>query len=151
MGGRQVSLSLEEYRRKIREVWLPIIGKKRLTSYELRLVQQWFNFRVPVEAVLQAIEQCTKRCNTAYSLGIVKGDLQGILRRRARNEVGKPRQEQEPMAWRERFSETLEGIIEQTTNPESVLMYRELQRQLPKLSQKQANERWREIYDGGRS
>ena len=47
--------------------------------------------------------------------------------------------------WRKQAEETLEEIAECCRNPEEAAMYREIRRDLPKLSREEADRRCREV------
>lgn len=136
---------LKRYNELIREAWLPLVGRKKLTSHESRLIKQWLGDDIPVEAVLKAIDQCARRARSnrtpLYSLGIVRGDLAGVLKQRAQMAIG---EKAETTGWRERMTADLEEL--KSLDPDRAGIYEELQRALPGIAtEREAQARWMQL------
>lgn len=134
-------MTLEEYRRTIREKWLPLTGRKKLSTSDYGLIQRWFNDGVPVDLVVQAIETARRQSKTLFALGYIAPHLTRLGREKAKSQVGAARDEEWHAAW----SDNLEELAE-SSNPELAAMYRELRAALPKLSRAEAERRWKEIH-----
>lgn len=138
-------LSLKEYRATIRSAWLPLKGRKQLSSRETKLINAWYGHE-PLENILQAIaavaERSTDQGFPLTSLGIIASDLAAIRRRQARMRVG---QSVPVDDWRASYDEYLADIASITTNPEEAAMYNELRGQLAGLTKEEADKRWKQI------
>ena len=134
---------LKEYRSKIREVWLPIVGRLKLTSFEYELIGRWHGEGIPVYTVLTAIRDCAARGSTLHSIGVIRSDLARLGRQKARSGVGA--HVETDNQWREKYAEDLEECASMAADPEVAAMYRELAGQLLKLTKSEANERFKEI------
>ena|SRR5689334_2608438 len=139
--------ALKSYRRAISDAWLPIVGRRRLTSSEYAFTQQLFEKSIAVETVLKAIQMCAERArsngNTIYSLGVIKSDLETIMKETSRMSVGAGRQADEN-AWREQWRRDLTDLIGYVDEPFKSA-YRSLLVELDSLSLEGAKGRWREI------
>src|SRR5262245_17453085 len=139
------SRELREYRKAIREAWLPIVGRKKLSSHEYLLTASWHLENIPLSCVLQAIEVTHKNSTKPlYSLGVVRSALRHILRERARMHVGAP-QDAEKGDWRKKWAEGLEDIASCEPDPERGAMWRELRDSLPGLTEEETEKRWKEL------
>jgi hypothetical protein len=143
-----VQVTLRDYRAAIRKAWLPIVGRKKLSSAEYELTQEWFAALIPPNIVLKAIQQVAKRAKstgtTIYSLGVIRSDLEQLRRELARSMVG-GHVDQESADWREQWAEDLGILADEATNPEEAAIYGELLADLPKITLTQAKARWVEI------
>ena len=138
---------LAAYRAEIREAWSKVVGRKTLSSAEYDLTGEWFAARVPLDFILQAIRQVSGRAaktgTTVYSLGVILADLEAVKRKGIVSQVGADGNG--PDGWRSQWAEDLESLAGEETNPELAAQFRELIRQLPQLSKRQAQERFQEI------
>jgi len=148
----QLQYSIKDYRAAIRSLWLPIVARKKLNGAEMRFVQALWDAKEPIDLVLQAIRQVDQRRRqrnlAVYSLGIIRADLEALKIKRARMDVGgrsASRSKLSTEEWREEYGESLEELAEAVNHPERAAMYRELKRDLPKLSFEEATERFRGI------
>jgi hypothetical protein len=142
----QSGYSLQDYRTAIRHAWLPVVGRKQFGSYEYELARRWFEENIPLGLVLKAIQlvvdRAKKKNTTIYSLGVISADLQRLLRERAEIQAGAHPAAEEKEGWRERWSDDLYRIADETDNPEFAAMCRELARDLGGLSEDQVEQRW---------
>ncbi len=138
---------LAAYRAAIREAWSKVVGRKTLSSAEYDLTGEWFAARIPIDFVLQAIRQVSDRASrsgtTVFSLGVILADLTAIKRGQKISQVGAHAGDQD--GWRGRWAEDLESLAGEETNPETAAQYRELIRELPRLSKCQAQQRFQEM------
>lgn len=140
---------LKEYRRIIWREWQPIVGRKKLSSFEYPLIEGWFRAGVQVQHVLWAIRDCHARAEqkgrTLYSLGVIAPDLERVQRQSHRMRVGDSAPKPGVDSWRTQYIQAFEDIADLHTNPECAAMYRELARAISGLSQEEADKRYREI------
>lgn len=145
--------SLKDYRSAIRQVWLPVVGRKQLGSHEYEMARQWYDEDIPLSLVLKAIDQVVERAKrnktTIYSLGVITADLQQLRREQAELQAGAHAPAQgEDKGWQQRCAENLYSIADETDDPEFAAMCRELARDLPGLTEGQFHSRWAEIRRG---
>ena len=148
---------LAEFRRIIWQEWKAIVGRKKLSSFEYPLIEQWFKEGVQVRHILWAIRDCHERAKrkgrTLTSLGVIAPDLARVRRQDSRMKVGDrgrvtgdrdaPGRVQDE--WRAGYIEAFEEIAELHANPECAAMFRELAKAVPSLSQEEADRQYREI------
>jgi hypothetical protein len=147
-------ITLTQYRAAIRDAWSQIVGRRRFSSHEYLLTEEWFEAKIPVRWVLRAIDQVRSRKATVYSLGVIKADLEGIQREQARLCVGGPgreRRDSDPQSWngggRQALGEGLEEMAaRESIDPECRVMIMELIRDLEGLNHDQAWARFGEIH-----
>src|SRR5262245_20322816 len=101
-------MTLEDYRRMIREKWLPLTGRRKLSTKDYALIQQWFNDGVPAGIVVRAIDQAKRQCKTLYALGYLSPHVAHLLRTRQQSRVGVHADGQ----WREKWGDDLEELAE---------------------------------------
>jgi len=142
-----MEISVEDYRAAIREAWLPVVRRKKLTSFEYVLIAEWYAQQKPLKWVLEAIKDCANRgSGTLYSLGVIRNDLCRIEHQAARAAVGAGAGDG-LYDWRAAHREELEELAESFSSPECQAMARELARDLVKLTEEQFYQRWRKIKD----
>jgi len=122
---------LDVYRALIRAEWLPLCGRKKLSSFEYLLTEEWHRDQVPIAWIVQAIKQVKARRRTVYSLGVIRGDLAAIQKEKAAARIAATEDAQD---WRGRWDEQLEVLASHTTNPECASMARELKRDIPNIA-----------------
>lgn len=148
MSKKGSEFTLKDYRAAIRQDWLPIVGRQRLSSAEYEMIQKWFAALIPLNLVLKAIQQVAERAKrsgiTIYSLGVIGADLEQLRRAKAAAFVG-DHSGRGADHWRERWAEDLDILTEGATSPEEAAMYRELLGDLPRITLDQAKARWKEI------
>jgi hypothetical protein len=140
-------LTLADYRSAIRSEWLPIVGRKRLTSFEYTLTEEWWKAGIPIGHMLRAIRDCKRRATgTLYSIGVIRADLERIARDQAKLQVGNQQiNKSQKTDWRADYLEALEDVASSCTDPELAATWRELIASLPGLDQSEADRRWKEI------
>lgn len=138
--------TINEYRKAIRDAWLPVVGRKKLSSHEYVYTAELYAARWPVQWVLEAIKRVVGRRRAVHSLGVIKADLEAIKRERKALAVGvehtresRDKADRANGIWdREAFSEFLEEVALGTNDPECAAMARELMGQLAGLTHEQA-------------
>lgn len=145
-----ISMSEQEkkdYRRAIWFEWRKIVARKKLTSYEYKLIEGYFADAVPVEIIIRAIKQACSRARAngtvVYSLGFVNQDIESLKRQAARMKVGSAAESDQD--WLKSTAESLDEIAGVTNNPELRLEILELKSQLPALTRDAVESRYREI------
>lgn len=138
----RVGYSLNDYRAAIRLRWLPIVGRKKLKSYEYGLCKQWFEENIPISLILEAISRVASRGVAVRSLGVITSDLEQLKREHARTSVGA---HSSSVDWKKEWDDSLAELAEGANNPELAAICNELRRDLPKLTRPQADARWMEI------
>lgn len=140
-------VSLRFFRSVIRDAWLPIVGRRKLNSRDYEIISEFFETGYPIDAVLKAIKRCAERARhngyTLYSLGVIRSDLEAVMRDKSKTQVGasKPADEN---AWRERWRRDLLDLISYVNDPYKSA-YQSLLAELDSLSLEQALERWQAI------
>ena len=135
--------SLKAYRSAIRQVWLPLTGRKKLTSYEHKLIGEWFSQQIPVSLILRAIEIVKSR-GAVFSLGVIRADLENLRRERAASQIG-TRPVETSTSWRTKWDETLAELILDTKDESLRAKYEAFRADLPGLTYEQAQKRIVEI------
>lgn len=139
--------TLKEFRAAIKEVWLRVVGRSRLTSSEYDLIIEWFGKELPLSLILKAIQQVAERARrnktTIYSLGVIRADLTALLKQQASSQVGGHKSKKESQ-WRAIWEEDLKELIEGENNPRRAALYTQLLEDLPGLAYDQAKARWHE-------
>ncbi|HKV41778.1 MAG TPA: hypothetical protein VJX67_21420 [Blastocatellia bacterium] len=140
---------LKEYRKIIWREWQPIVGRKKLSSFEYPLIEAWYRAGVQLQHVLWAIRDCLARAEqkgtTLRSLGVIAPDLQRVRRQSARMRIGEVCYSSD--SWREKWSQDLSelaGEIE-SEDLEKAAMYRELAGRLRRLSLEETKKLFAEI------
>jgi hypothetical protein len=134
--------NLKQFRSAIAQAWLPLVGRKRLTSSEYALVKEWFAESIPVNVILRAILEVAKRGTVVYSLGVIKADLEAIRRTQGRMQAG-AHTEATTENWRVKWLRDLEALVEEYPELTQVGFY--LIQDLPEMTEAQAKARWQEI------
>jgi len=139
MGSLKRQLKL--YRKQIGDAWLPIVGRRKLSPTEYKYTQELFDSSIEVDLVLRAIRRCVARARgtsyTIYSLGVIKRDLETIMRDKSKANVGGS----SPDAWRAQWQRDLEDLIGMVDEPFRSA-YQGLLGELNSLSREQAQSRW---------
>jgi hypothetical protein len=133
--------ALKQYRKAISDVWLPLVGRDRLTSYEYDLTAEWFAEGVEAALVVRAIRQVAGRETTVYSLGVIRADLVKLQRDQGRMQVGGHTKVPD---WKTRWLEDLPIIIEGESNERRAALFQQLLNELPNLAYDQAKARYHE-------
>lgn len=131
-----------DYRKAIRLGWLPLVGRKKFTSYESALVNEWYSQPVPVSWILRAIQAAKESGKPLQSLGFIRPHLARIARERGKLSAGAHTESED---WRAQWAESLLDLAEETTDPELRAMYNELREALPSLTKEEAHQRWQDI------
>jgi hypothetical protein len=138
--------SLKSYRKEVGDAWLPLVGRRRLTSHEYKFIQQLFESSIQPDLVLKAIKRCFDRArragNTLYSLGVIKNDLETIMAQKSQANVGAGRHD--PNAWRGQWRRDLEDLIGMVDEP-FLGEYKALLADLDSLSADEAFACWQAI------
>ena len=138
--------SLKEFRKIIRKEWVPLVGRRDLTSYEYTLTKEWFDASTSISTVLRAIRDCAARASqkgtTVYSLGVISGDLARIQRESRTARLGA---HQTKGDWRAGWRDDLEQLALETSDPERAAAYRELITSLPSLPREEAEKQFKEL------
>ena len=140
---------LKEYRRIIWQEWQPIVGRKKLSSFEYPLIEGWFRAGVQVQHVLWAIRDCFERAETKgrtlRSLGVIVPDLARVQRQSSRMRVGDT--DHTASEWRSKWERDLIELADALTTDdcEKAAMYRELAGKLPSLTLDEAKKLYAEI------
>lgn len=144
----QTAIDLEQYRASIRQTWLPVVGRKKLTSHEYQLIEEWYCEGLPVSLVIQAITNCAGRARslhiTLHSLGVIRADLESLKAQRAKSQVGA----QQLRDWLARYTEDLTDLVYLADDETERAAYQALLNELPNLTEAEAHARWREIQQG---
>lgn len=134
--------ALKVYRKAIRDAWLSVAGRRKLTSYEYEFTQELFNSSIEIETVLEAIKRCSDRAQRSstviYSLGVIQNDLGIVMKDKSRMRVGAGKQED---AWREQWRRDLTELIELVEEPFKSA-YESLLANIDSLSRNEAQSRW---------
>lgn len=149
MSERQVQP--REYRNAIKEAWLPVVGRKRLSSAEYALISEWLDGEMALDLILRAIRQCAGRARakgiTLVSLGVIRADIVTLQRQQAGTRVG-AHDTKKQAQWRDTWARDLPLLIEEhefAGNKDAVEMLKRLQADLPTLAEDQARARLREF------
>jgi hypothetical protein len=151
MATKERQFTLRDYRTVIREFWLPIVGRKKLTSFEYTLTEAWFNDGTPASWVIRAVEDVRKNATkTLYSIGVIRASLEKIARTQAKLRVGeyRPKPAADNENWREELAEDLDLFAwdaDKRDDEETSASLRKLKEELPDLTRRQATDRWQEI------
>jgi hypothetical protein len=140
-----------EYRSAIKDAWLPVVGRNRLTSAEYALISEWLDGEVALSLILRAIRQCAERARakgiTLVSLGVIRADLVALQRKQAATRVG-AHDAKKHAQWRDTWASDMPLLIEEyefTGNKDAIAMLKRLQADLPTLAEDQARARLREF------
>jgi len=138
-------MTLKAYRKAIGDVWLPITGRRRLTSYEYEFTKQLFDSQTSIEVVLKAIQTCADRARSnnkvLYSIGVITPDIEAMKKKKADSQVGA----QSERDWRKQWADDLAILVEEETNPIFQKIYSRLLSDLPELTEDQAKQKWQMI------
>ncbi len=141
----QTSKDIEGYRAAIRRAWLPVVGRKKLTSHEWKLISEWYSESLPLNLILQAITNCAGRARSLHialhSLGVIRADLENLKAQRAKSQVGA----QQLRDWLARYKEDLTDLVALADDETERAAYQALLNDLPRLTEVEANKRWRAI------
>lgn len=141
------------YRKAIWLEWRKIVARKKLSSYEYKLVDEWFARGVEIAAIIRAIhraiDRAQKRSLTVYSLGFISNDIPVVQRELARMRIGEARRTPGgDRDWRAGWAgEYFEEMIAETMDPERRAMLGELKEAIPTLTEDQAKARLKEIFE----
>jgi hypothetical protein len=139
--------ALKLYRKLIRDAWLPVVGRRKLTSYEYEYTQELFESSIEIETVLKAIKKCADRAKWSgtpiFSIGVIKGDLEAVMQEKSRTHVGATTPVDEN-AWREQWRRDLTDLISLVEEP-FLGAYKSLLADIDSLSREDAQSRWRAI------
>jgi len=135
--------SLKNYRSAIASAWLPLTGRKRLTSNEYALVAEWFDESIPVGVILRAIAAVAERGRTVYSLGVIRADLELLRREQGRLQAGAHKEEIMRDDWREQWEKDLKALAKEYSElTGDCFIFIE---KLPTMTEDQARARWKKL------
>lgn len=138
--------ALKLFRKAISDAWLPRVGRRRLSSAEYVLTEEWFNSHTSIDLIIRAIHICADRAqrngSTIYSLGVIKADLETLKRQQSRSHVGAHLTSTD---WQQQWEFDLREIRETISDPASQALYDQLIDDLPNLTELQARERFRKL------
>ena len=139
--------ALKSYRSIIRDAWLPLVGRRKLTSPEYVYTEQLFNSSIEIDTVLWAIRRCAARAlganYTIYSLGVIKADIEVVMKEKSRMAIGAHKPDAAD-AWRIQWRRDVEDLISLVDEP-FCSAYQALLADLDSLSLDEAKERWQAI------
>ena len=139
--------ALKHYRKAIRDAWLPVVGRRKLTSPEYEFTEQLFKTSIEIETVVKAIQRCADRARrngaAIYSLGVIKGDLEAVMKDKTGIHVGAAKSGDDN-AWRETWRRDLTDVIEEVDEPFRSA-YQSLLADIGSISREDAQARWQAI------